>query len=245
MVSPKKKNIAMVCGTVLAIFVASAVYISHGKQEKKNVYLTTSSSGGLRFSRALQEVVPPSWLGMEKEEDEMKSDDDHHQEDDPALHKSLRNLGRWKQDKKKMREEKKKAKDTTEAVVVVVQSEAVESTVAEAEALVEPSTTVEANTEEVSLIFNLCVESVTYFFFYTNIPPFCVLKTYDRSNHGAKPRNKKKMILLSATLPPLHPLHHFVYVVNAMILVESVAAAVPVILRLLVRGLLVELNLNR
>jgi len=145
MVSPKKKNIAMVCGTVLAIFVASAVYINHGKQENKNL---TTSSGGLRFSRALQEVVVPplSWLGMEKE-DEIKSDD-HHQEDDIALHKSLRNLGRWK----KMREEKKKAKDTTEAVVVVVQSEAVESTVAEAEALVEPSTTVEANTEEVSLI---------------------------------------------------------------------------------------------
>ena len=156
MVSPKKKNIAMVCGTVLAVFVASAVYISHGKQEKKSVLMTSSSSGGLRFSRALQEVVPPlSWLGMEKE-DEMKSDDDH-QEDDIALHKSLRNLGRWKQDKKKMREEKKKAKDTTEAVVVV-------QPVAEAVALAEPSTTEEANTEEVSLIFNLCVESVIYFF---------------------------------------------------------------------------------
>jgi len=168
MVSPKKKNIAMVCGTVLAIFIASAVYISHGKQEKKNVYLTTSSSGGLRFSRALQEVVPPlSWLGMEKEE-EMKSDNHHHQEDDPALHKSLRNLGRWKQDKKKMREEKKK--DTAE-VAVVVEPEAVEP-VAGAVALVEPSTTAEANTE-VSLIFNLCVESATYFFFYTNIPPLC------------------------------------------------------------------------
>jgi len=159
MVSPKKKNIAMVCGTVLAIFIASAVYISHGKQENKNL---TTSSGGLRFSRALQEVVVPplSWLGMEKE-DEIKSDD-HHQEDDIALHKSLRNLGRWK----KMREEKKKAKDTTEAVVV-------ESPVAEAVALAEQSTTAEANTEEVSLIFNLCVESVTYFFFYTNIPPLC------------------------------------------------------------------------
>ena len=166
MVSPKNKNIAMVCGTVLAMFIASAVYISHGKQENKN--LTTSSSGGLRFSRALQEVVPPlSWLGMEKEE-EMKSDGDHHQEeDDIALHKSLRNLGRWKQDKKKMREEKKKAKDTTE--VVVVEPVAEESAVAEAVALVEPSTTEDVITE-VSLIFNLCVESVMYFFFYTNTP---------------------------------------------------------------------------
>ena len=175
MVSPKKKNIAMVCGTVLALFVASAVYISHGKQEKKNVLMTSSSSGGLRFSRALQEVVPPlSWLGMEKE-DEMKSDDDH-QEDDIALHKSLRNLGRWKQDKKKMREEQNKAKDTTEAVVVV---EPV-APVAEAVALVEPSTTTEeVNTEEVSLIFNLCVESVTYFFSTLTYTP-CVLKTYDR-----------------------------------------------------------------
>lgn len=175
MVSPKKKNIAMVCGTALAIFVASAVYISHGKQEKKkNVLTTSSSSGGLRFSRALQEVVPPlSWLGMEKEEDEMKSDYHHHQEDDDAaLHKSLRNLGMWKQHKKKMREEKKKAKDTTDAVVV--ESAVAVEPVAEAVALVESSTTTaEANTEEVSLIFNLCVESVTYFFLYTNIHPLC------------------------------------------------------------------------
>ena len=134
----------MVCGTVLAIFIASAVYISHGKQEKKNVL--TTSSGGLRFSRALQEVVPLSWLGkldeynpeasiVEKGDDEMKSDDDH-QEDDPAL-QSLRILGRWKQHKKKMREEKKKA---WYAVI------------AEAQEKVEPSTTTAGvNTAEVSL----------------------------------------------------------------------------------------------
>ena len=134
----------MVCGTVLAIFIASAVYISHGKQENKNL-TTSSSSGSLRFSRALQEVVPPSWLGkleeynpeasiMEKG-DEMKSDDHHQEPDDPAL-QSLRNLGRWKQHKKKMREEKKKA---WYAVI------------AEAQEKVEPSTTTaDVNTAEVS-----------------------------------------------------------------------------------------------